>query len=72
MIKRLISFQWLRWFGGDSIKKQSKQELEKIYGGFSAWVGIGISALVVFLSGVLEGITNPDKCRGWKNVSYVN
>ena len=42
----------------------SQKELENITGGFSVCVGIGIAAVVVFLSGVLEGITNPDKCRG--------
>ena len=38
------------------------KELENIKGGFSVWMGIGIEAVVVFLSGVLEGITNPSKC----------
>ena len=46
------------------MKDIDKKDLENITGGFSVWVGIGIAALVVFLSGVLEGITNPDKCRG--------
>ena len=46
------------------MKEVSRKELEKITGGFSVWVGIGIAAAVVFLSGVLEGITNPDKCKG--------
>jgi hypothetical protein len=41
--------------------------LEKIQGGATIttgiWVGIIISAIVVFLSGVIDGITNPDKCN---------
>lgn len=45
------------------MEKVNKCELENITGGFSVWMGVGIAALVVFLSGVIEGITNPDKCR---------
>lgn len=46
------------------MKTLNEKELEKITGGFSVWMGIGIAAVVVFLSGVLEGITNPNKCHG--------
>lgn len=46
------------------MEEVKKRELENITGGFSVWMGVGIAALVVFLSGVLEGITNPDKCGG--------
>ncbi len=38
------------------------KDLENITGGFSVWMGVGIAAIVVFLAGVLEGITNPNKC----------
>lgn len=38
------------------------KDLDNVVGGFSAWVGVGIAALVVFLSGVLDGITNPNRC----------
>lgn len=46
------------------MREVNRQELENIKGGFSVWMGVGIAALVVFFSGVLEGITNPDKCGG--------
>lgn len=39
-------------------------ELEKIKGGgISVWAGVGIAAIVVFLAGVIEGITNPNRCQ---------
>ena len=44
------------------MEKLRSNELENIIGGFSVWMGIGIAAIVVFLAGVLEGITNPNKC----------
>ncbi len=37
-------------------------EMQNITGGVSAWVGVAISAIVIFLSGVIEGITNPTRC----------
>lgn len=37
-------------------------ELEKVTGG-SVWTGIAVAAIVVFLSGVLEGFTNPGRCN---------
>ncbi len=37
-------------------------ELENITGG-SVWVGIAIAAIIIFISGVLEGFTNPNKCN---------
>lgn len=32
-------------------------------GGISFWTVIGISALVVFIAGVLDGFTRPLKCN---------
>ena len=39
---------------------------ESIQGGamISVWTGIVIAALAVFLSGLIEGITNPERCNG--------
>ena len=39
-------------------------ELKRIKGGFevNAWVVLGIAAAVVFISGVISGITNPERC----------
>ena len=47
-----------------SIEKIENDKLEKISGGSVEWLGIGlaIAAVVVFLSGVIEGITNPGRC----------
>ena len=39
-------------------------ELEKINGGAVPyiWIGIAVAALIIFLSGVVDGITNPKEC----------
>ncbi len=46
------------------MKKVDIEELDEIRGGSLEWIGIGlgISALVMFLSGVIEGYTNPGRC----------
>lgn len=43
-----------------------EDQLEKIKGGatISVWTGIAVAAIVVFISGIIEGITNPTKCNG--------
>lgn len=40
------------------------KELETIKGGtsVSVWTGIIVSTIVIFVSGLIEGITNPSKC----------
>ena len=52
------------------IKKISEENLEKINGGGSSaiWIGLAIAAITVFISGVIEGISNPKSCdcEGWK------
>lgn len=45
------------------MKRVSDLELEEIRGGVSGWVMVGIAAIVVFLAGVFEGITNPTPCH---------
>ena len=44
----------------------SNEELENIKGGaaVTVWTGIAIATVVIFLSGVIEGITNPKRCNG--------
>lgn len=44
------------------MRKLSNNELEKISGGFSAWVAIGIVSTVIFLSGIFGGIVHPKEC----------
>lgn len=45
------------------MKNLEERELAKITGGFSVWGGIAIAAAIVFLSGVIEGFTNPGRCN---------
>jgi len=48
-----------------NIKRIKKEELDNIKGGamISVWTGIVITSIVVFISGVIEGITNPERCK---------
>lgn len=51
------------------ISKISEENLEKIKGGatISVWTGIAIAAVVIFLSGVIDGlINNPGRCNEWQ------
>lgn len=47
------------------IEKINDKELEKINGGGTAgiWIGLGVAAALVFISGVIEGISNPKNCN---------
>lgn len=47
------------------MRQLNEYNLKEIKGGFDMSVGlaVGIAAAVIFLCGVIEGITNPDKCR---------
>lgn len=44
------------------MKKLTNQELEKIHGGFSVWMALGIAATIIFLSGFFQGIAYPKEC----------
>ncbi len=44
------------------MKNLEKDELNAITGG-SVWTGIAVAAIIVFLSGILEGFTNPEGCN---------
>lgn len=51
------------------IKAVENENLEKIKGGegiTTVWIGLAVTAIVIFISGVIEGITNPERCNGWK------
>ena len=52
--------------GGIQLKEIKEENLETITGGtaITVWTGIVITAIVVFISGVIEGITNPERCHG--------
>ena len=47
-----------------NIKKISSEELNNIKGGttISVWTGIIYSSIIIFISGLIEGFTNPSKC----------
>lgn len=47
-----------------NIEIVNNNKLEKISGGGVEWfgVGLGIVTLVVFISGIIEGYTNPGRC----------
>ena len=45
------------------IIKIKEEELDTIKGGASTiWTITGITAIVIFISGVIKGITNPEGC----------
>ena len=45
------------------IIKIEDEKLDKIKGGsITVWTVVGITALVIFISGVIKGITNPEGC----------
>ena len=46
------------------IEKLNEQQLENIKGGAVpyVWIGIAVATLLIFLSGVIDGITNPKEC----------
>jgi len=48
-----------------SIKILKNDELDNIKGGSATviWVGLAITAVIVFASGLIEGITNPERCN---------
>ena len=46
------------------IVKLKEEQLEKISGGSTPyiWIGIAIATAIIFLSGMIDGITNPKEC----------
>lgn len=45
------------------MKRLSNNELKRLKGGFSAWVGLGIAGAIVFLAGIIDGFTRPLTCN---------
>ena len=45
------------------MKKLKDEELKEINGGISGLAIVGISLLVTFIAGVIDGIARPEKCR---------
>ena len=44
------------------MKRLDNKELERIEGGISAWAALGIASIVIFVSGVIDGIVHPKSC----------
>lgn len=44
------------------MKVLKNEEMERISGGFSAWVALGIAAALVYVSGIIDGIVHPKAC----------
>ena len=44
-----------------SIEKISDENLEKINGGGTSaiWIGLAITAITIFISGIIDGLTKP-------------
>lgn len=45
------------------MQKIEDDKLKRIKGGFSVWTFVGITAIIAFLVGVIEGYTNPKGCE---------
>ena len=45
------------------MKRVDDQKLKEINGGFSGWAIAGISVLVTFIAGIIDGIARPKKCN---------
>jgi hypothetical protein len=62
--KRSLLVFFFSTFGKEvNVEIVSHLELDHVRGGVSGWVVVGIAAVVVFLAGVLEGITSPNPCQ---------
>ena len=45
------------------MKEIKDEELRKISGGISGWAIAAIGAAIIFVSGIIDGIARPNKCR---------
>ena len=45
------------------MQKREDEKLQRIKRGFSVWAIVGITAIVAFLVGGVEGYTNPKGCE---------
>lgn len=46
------------------MKRIKDEEFKNINGGMSGWAIAGISMLVTFIAGVIDGIARPRSCKG--------
>ncbi len=45
------------------MKEMNKEQLEATKGGFSIWVGLVITAVVIFIIGTVDGFVHPKECE---------
>ena len=45
------------------MKRLDIEDLKNIKGGLSGWAIAGIVSGIVFIAGILNGISNPEKCN---------
>ena len=47
-----------------TMKLVNDSDLEQVIGGSNAaWIGVAVAAVFIFLSGVIEGFTNPGRSK---------
>ncbi len=47
------------------MKRITDENLDRIKGGTiseAIWTGIAIASITIFISGIIKGITNPERC----------
>ena len=45
------------------MRKLKDEELKNVNGGISGWAIAGISLIVTFVAGIIDGIARPEGCR---------
>lgn len=45
----------------------SNEELKQVEGGIGVWIAAGITALVIFIAGIVDGFVRPLECHGKEN-----
>ncbi len=45
------------------MKEMNRQQLESVKGGFSVWAGLVITAIVIFVVGIVDGFVHPKECE---------
>lgn len=64
MIKNIDYLKYLVLFGKViDIEIIGNDELKRVTGGISTLGVIAVFALIIFISGVIEGFTNPGRCN---------
>ena len=54
------------------MKRVNDIELNEVSGGFSGWALAGVSILITFVAGVIDGIARPKKCHNQEVKMKIN